>query len=313
MKKHIIAASLLIAGFLTGCQQEQSGAGDATVGFEKAEYTYKESTGLVKIPIKFTGEPVSYPIVVDASFTVEGEKTVEDVIIVTQSKGLKYLGDPDVPVYVEFKIRDNQEINEDVHMTLTLTEVKGAVAQNATASIVIADNDNNPYDRLWGEWIFKGYDVDGEENTFYVNVSGGFTEDEIENNSEKLLVCWGWAGQQHDLTGQGMTPDHQPVWYMEYDAETQSLAVQANTLMATAWEFSDVPGEYCDLYMLTVTPDWALSETTKLKGYWNDDMTVITFDGSYGLAARVIGIETQTNYGYWYGFQDITLSRKPSI
>ena len=313
MKNYILTASLLFIALLSGCQDEHRGAGDATIGFEKAEYTYKESSGLVKIPVILTGEPASYPVTFDATFAVEGGKAAEDVIIATQSKGLKYLGDPEVPVYVEFKIRDNQEINEDVQMTLTLTGIKGAEAQNATASIIITDNDNNPYDRLWGEWIFKGYDEDGEENTFYVNISGGWTEEEIEKNSEKLLVCWGWAGQQHDLSGQNITPDHQPVWYMEYDEVSQSVAVQSNTLMATGWEFSAVPAEYCDLYLLTVMQDWTLSETTKLRGYWNEDMTTITFEGGRGLAARVIGVQTQTNYGYWYGFTDITLTRKPSI
>lgn len=313
MKSYILTLSLLIMALLTGCQQEQQGAGDATIGFEKTEYTYKESSGLVKIPVVFTGEPVSYPITFDATFTVEDGRSAEDVIIATQSKGLKYLGDPEVPVYVEFKIRDNQEINEDVQMTLTLTGIKGAEARNATTGITISDNDNNPYDRLWGEWIFRGYDADGAENSFIISISGGYSEKEIEENYDKLLVCWGWGGQQHDFSGQNITPDHQPLWYMEYDGENGSLAVRSNTLMATTWNFAAVPNEYCDLYLLTVMPDWTLSETTKLRGFWNEDMTVITFEGSYGLAARVIGSDTQTNYGYWYGFTDITLTRQPSI
>ena len=313
MKIHILTASLLAAAFMTGCQEEKTGAGNATVGFEKTEYTYKESAGLVKIPVVFTGEPVHYPIVFNATFTMEDGRGAEGVIIVTQSKGLKYLGDKSVPVYVEFKVRDNQEINDDVHMTLALTEVQGAEPVNATADIVITDNDNNPYDRLWGEWIFKGFDEDGEENSFVITIGGGWTEEEIEQNDEKLLVCWGWGGQQHDFTGQDITPDHQPVWYMDYDGEAGSVAVRSNTLMATDWNFAAVPNEYCDLYLLTVMPDWTLSETTKLRGFWNDDMTVITFEGTYGLAARVIGSDTQTNYGYWYGFTDITLTRQPSI
>ncbi len=313
MKNNILAAAVLITALIASCTEEQTGAGDATISFDKTEYTYKESAGLVKIPVIFTGEPEKYPITFDIDVTAEDGRNPENVIIMTQSKGLRFMGDQTVPVYVEFKVIDNQEINEDVNLTFTITGINGATPLNCTADVTITDNDNNPYDRLWGEWIFKGYDADGEENSFLVTICGGWSEEEIEQNAEKLLVCWGWGGQQHDFSGEDITPDHQPVWYMDYDAEEGAVAVQANTLMATSWNFSAVSDEYCDLYLLTVMPDWTLSENTKLKGYWNEDMTIITFEGTYGLAARVIGIETQTNYGYWYGFTDITLTRKPTI
>lgn len=313
MKTNILTAVLLTIALLSSCAKETEGAGNATISFEKTEYTYRESIGLVKIPIKFTGEPKKYPIVFDITVTAENGANPKDAILLTQSTGLKYYGDPLVPVYAEFKVIDNQEINDDVNLKLTLTGIQGAEPLEASANVSIEDNDNNPYDRLWGEWILRGYDEDGELNSFPVIINGGWSEEEIAKNVENTLVCWGWGGQQHDLSNEGITPDHQPIWYMDYDATTESVAVQSNTLMATDWDFQSVPSEYCDLYMLTVMPNWTLSETTKLKGFWNEDMTIITFEGSYGLAARVVGADSSTNYGYWYGFTDITLTRRPTI
>lgn len=71
---------MLVAFFvLASCSDnEGSGAGDATVGFEQAKYTYRESEGTVRIPVKFTGEPKSYPIVFDVKATVDPEKGMVD-------------------------------------------------------------------------------------------------------------------------------------------------------------------------------------------------------------------------------------------
>lgn len=309
MKRYIIIALAALA--LASCSDKgQEGAGDATIGFAQTEYTYKESAGLVKIPVKFTGEPKHYPITFDVEVSLAGGETLEDVIHFTQSKGLKYAGNELAPAYIEFQVHDNKVINEDVVMTFSLENISGATPAGATAQVIIADNDNNPYDRLWGDWILHGIDEDGIENSFEVSISGGFTEEEQKKNDEKVLVCWGWAGVQYDLRDQDFELEMQPVWYINYDAEVGGLSVQTNTLMATSWEFTGVD-ELCNLYMLTVTPGWSLDENIELKGFWNEDMTIITFEGDYGLAARVKGATTGESHGYWYGFTDITMTRKP--
>ncbi len=298
-----------MAAVMVSCTEEKKGAGNATIGFDATQYVYKESAGLVKLPVKFTGEPESYPIGFDVEVTLAEGGNPEEVVLLTQSQGLKYVGDTIAPVYIEFLVLDNKEINEDVIMSFTLKNISGADPVNATAEVIIADNDNNPYDRLWGDWILKGKDEDGNENSFEVNISGGFTEEEQKANNEKILVCWGWAGVQYDLRDSDFKPAMQPIWYIEYDAEVGGLSVQTNTLMGTSWEFTGID-ELCDLYMLTVMPNWSLDETTELKGFWNEDMSIITFEGGYGLASRVKGGTTGITYGYWYGFTDITLTRK---
>lgn len=310
MKPSKYITLLLVTAISASCSMENKGAGDATIGFSASEYIYKESAGLVKLPVKFTGEPESWPIEFDVEVTLTGGGNPEEVIHMTQSSDLKYMGDPLAPAYIEFSVIDNKVINENVSMTFTLTGITGATPVNATTKVIIADNDNNPYDRLWGDWILSGIDEDEKENTFEINISGGFTEEERKENEYNTLVCWGWAGQQYDLSDSGIEPARQPVWYIRYDEQTETLSVRTNTLMGSGWKFSGIDNELCDLYMLTVLPGWSLDETSELKGAWSEDMNTITFEGGYGLAARVKGADTGTTYGYWYGFTDITLTRK---
>ena len=192
----MIASSALILSLAVSCEQEPAGKGDATIGFEKETYVYKESAGLVKLPIQFTGEPKTYPISFDIVAEVEGtEIKIEELVHFTQTKGLKYAGNPSAPCFLEFQIYDNQVINDSRFINLTITNVSGAeLAGTGKAVLELADNDNNPYERLMGDWIAK----DSDGSSFEVNISGGFSADEETVNFEKTLVCWGFGGQKVD-------------------------------------------------------------------------------------------------------------------
>ena len=198
----MIASSALVLALAVSCEQEPQGKGDATIGFAKETYVYKESAGLVKIPIQFTGEPKTYPITFDIVAEVDGEELkLEDLVHFTQSKGLKYAGNPKAPVYLEFQIYDNQEINDSRFINLSIENVSGAtLAGTGKASLELSDNDNNPYERLMGNWVLSGTSpFDGKTTTTEVNISGGFSADEENVNFEKTLVCWGLGGEQFEL------------------------------------------------------------------------------------------------------------------
>ena len=161
----LIAASALVLACTTACNNTPEGKGDATIGFASESYMYKETAGLVKLPIQFTGEPKTYPITFDIVATVQGsEDEVETLLHFTQTKGLKYAGLEGVPAFVEFTIYDNREINDSKFVELSIENVKGATLQGSGKTVIeIADNDNNPYERLWGNWTLKGSNVfDGE-------------------------------------------------------------------------------------------------------------------------------------------------------
>lgn len=309
----MIASSALVLSLAVSCQEkEPQGKGDATIGFGKETYVYKESAGLVKIPIQFTGEPKTYPITFDIVAEVNGtEFKVEDLVHFTQTKGMKYAGDPEAPAYLEFQIYDNQEINDSRFINLSIENVSGAtLAGTGKAVLELADNDNNPYERLWGDWVAKASDG----TTFDVNISGGFSADEEVVNFEKTLVCWGFGGQMVDLTSYGgaYTPVKQPVWYLNYNAEEEYLSTKSGELMANIWSFNGIDEDVEVKFAAgTVTAEGNLStdHNYQIKATWSEDMNTITFEKGYYLVATVWGVSGEY-YGYWMAFGDVVMTRK---
>lgn len=299
--------------FAVSCEQEPEGKGDATIGFAKETYVYKESAGLVKLPIKFTGEAKTYPISFDIVAEVEGtDLKVEDLVHFTQTKGLKYAGNPDAPCYVEFMIYDNQEINESRIINLTIANVSGATLEGTGKAVLeLADNDNNPYERLMGNWVLSGTSpFDGTTATTDVNISGGFSEDEENVNFEKTLVCWGLAGQQVEV--KDGEPKKQPVWYFTYDAESETLTLQSGTLMANVFTFGLGNNEEVYMAALYVNEEGKLNYSLKYDGVtatWSKDMNTITFAKNTGIFAAIYADGADTGYG-WDGYLNVTMTRK---
>lgn len=307
-----LAMIAFAAGVLVSCDETKTpdGAGDATIGFAQELYTFKESAGLLRIPVAFTGEPKQYPITFDVVAEVDGsEFEVEDLLHFTQTEGLKYAGIEDAPAYIEFQVYDNQEINDSRFVNLTITNVKGAVlAGTGKASIEIADNDNNPYERLWGNWVAKASDG----SSFEVNISGGFSADEEAVNFEKTLVCWGFGGQMEDVGQYGFTPPKQPVWYLNYNAEEECLTTQSGELMANIWSFNGIDEDVEVKFAagtLGADNKLATDHDYQIKATWSKDMNTITFEKGYYLVATVWGV-SGTYYGYWMAFGDVVMTRK---
>lgn len=306
------AALLCISGLTTSCADDSAkGAGDATIGFAQATYTYKESAGLVKIPVQFTGEPEEYPITFNVEAQIEGDEvTLDDVALFTQLTGLKYVGNEKAPAYVEFQLIDNSEVNDSRFITLTITSASGATIANASTRVEITDNDNNPYEKLWGDWTFTGVSIgDGSSASFDVNISGGFTDEEVAENADKKLVCWGFGGYKEDVGSYGIEPSKQPVWYINYDAETESLSIAVGTMMANIWSFTGID-EDVEVKSASILPSSEdFNYKTEIPGTWSDDCNTLTFEPDYGLAATVWGA-SGTYYGYWFGYTNIVMTRK---
>lgn len=309
----MIASSALVLALAVSCEREPQGKGDATIGFAKETYVYKESAGLVKIPIQFTGEPKTYPITFDIVAEVEGtEFEVEDLVHFTQTKGLKYAGIENVSAYLEFQVFDNQEINESRFINISIENVSGAtLAGTGKAVIELADNDNNPYERLMGNWVFSAKKLsDDSAASFEVNISGGFSADEESVNYEKTLVCWGFNGYKEDLSGSSYVPDHQPLWYMAYNADEETLAVLPDKLLANIFNFSLEGYKSFELKSVTIPDgDEDFSFTERIYATWSDDMNTITFKEGDAFGAYIFGDGQDTGY-YWTGFYDIVMTRK---
>lgn len=311
--RNILIATSALALAAVSCQQVEEGKGDATIGFENPTYVYKESAGRVKLQVKFEGEPKTYPITFDVVVTPEGGLGLDSLVHFTQTENLKYMGNPDAPAYIEFDLKDNDYINDSRFLSFTLANVKGAeIVAGGKTMIEIADNDNNPYERLMGNWVAQCYDSDGAKAEWNVNISGGFTSDEENVNFEKTLVCWGFGGQMEDVSSYGITPAKQPVWYLTYDAEAKTLTTQPGKVMANIWSFNGID-EDVEVKLATGAVNaegkMATDHAVPVTATWSDDMSTITFEPDHFLVATVWGVSGEY-YGYWMAFNKIVLVRK---
>lgn len=311
--RNILIATSALALAAVSCQQVEEGKGDATIGFENPTYVYKESAGRVKLQVKFEGEPKTYPITFDVVVTPEGGLGLDSLVHFTQTENLKYMGNPDAPAYIEFDLKDNDYINDSRFLSFTLANVKGAeIVAGGKTMIEIADNDNNPYERLMGNWVAQCYDSDGAKAEWNVNISGGFTSDEENVNFEKTLVCWGFGGQMEDVSSYGITPAKQPVWYLTYDAEAKTLTTQPGKVMANIWSFNGID-EDVEVKLATgainAEGKMATDHAVPMTATWSDDMSTITFEPDHFLVATVWGVSGEY-YGYWMAFNKIVLVRK---
>lgn len=316
--KNIMTAALTVsmAFFLSSCNEDAK-VGDASIGFAKDSYVFKESAGIVKIPLEITGEVGSEPIVFSVQAKSNDPKiSLDTLVLFTQTENLKYTGKTETPVNVEFQIYDNKYINDSRYMTLTLTNVSGAKTACTETVVELSDNDNNPYERLWGTWTFTGLDFKGNEESFEVSISGGFTDEEVEANADKVLVCWGFAGEKEDVTSYNIKPGYQPVWYMDYDAASKSLSVAVGTMMANIWKFNLPNSSYSSFELYTASlsdvDDEAADFDTKtaIPASFSDDCKTITFTNpKTGFAALIYGDGEYTEY-YWAGYYNVKLVKK---
>ena len=312
----LIAASALVLACTTACNNTPEGKGDATIGFASESYMYKETAGLVKLPVQFTGEPKTYPITFDIIATVQGgSDELETILHFTQTEGLKYAGIEGASAFIEFTVYDNREINESKYVELEIANVKGAaIAGSGKTVIEIADNDNNPYERLWGNWTLKGTDVfSGSAATCEVNISGGFSAAEEAVNADRKLVCWGFGGKKEDLTGSDLTPVKQPVWYLNYNADAKQLSLIPGEMMANCYDYTgSVPGSSFEIKTAALfVQDNSLVYDFTFGGVtatWSDDMNTITFTPNTGIYGVIVADGEPSDYGF-AGCLNITMTR----
>lgn len=304
-------AAFALSGTMTSCSDDEV-AGSGAISFSKATYSFKESAGMVKIPVVFSEEAQNISFDVTAAVT-GGDKKIDELVHFTQTENLHYAGDPKNPVFVEMQIFDDDYINDSRFLTLTITPHAPATAEVAVATIEIADNDNNPYERLWGNWTFTGKSVsDNSDVTFDVNISGGFTDEEVAENANKKLVCWGFNGYQEDGIPASYCSPKQPVWYISYEEETKSLSINVGTTLADIFSFG-IDG-YSKFSIVTASLDMSdenadFSEFVQIKGTWNDELTKLTFEPNQALCGKIYGDGAYTKY-YWVGFYNIVMTRK---
>lgn len=190
--KYIKLLSLLVAVlFLGACSDDdvkKNSAADVTVSMGTATISPRESAGIVSLPIKVEGPTNGMVTLTIETREVGSNPAVENTNYYVTTKKINITGSEG---YVELEMVDDDEINDPRTFEVTIVKVEHAKLNEAakTTSVVIRDNDHEPYDRLQGTWTLTYKNYDGAVQRQKVTITGA--DDPSEYIYNKLLYVEG--------------------------------------------------------------------------------------------------------------------------
>lgn len=190
--KYIKLLSLLVAVlFLGACSDDdvkKNSAADVTVSMGTASISPKESAGVVSLPIKVEGPTNGMVSLTVETREVGSNPAVENTHYYVTTKKINITGSEG---YVELDMVDDDVINDPRTFEVTIVKVEHAKLNEAakTTSVVICDNDHEPYDRLQGNWRLTYKDYNGTVQRQRVTITGA--DDPSEYIYNKLLYIEG--------------------------------------------------------------------------------------------------------------------------
>lgn len=190
--KYIKLLSLLVAVlFLGACSDDdvkKNSAADVTVSMGTATISPRESAGIVSLPIKVEGPTNGMVTLTVETREVGSNPAVENTNYYVTTKKINITGSEG---YVELEMIDDDEINDPRSFEVTIVKVEHAKLNEAakTTSVVIRDNDHEPYDRLQGTWTLTYKNYDGAVQRQKVTITGA--DDPSEYIYNKLLYLEG--------------------------------------------------------------------------------------------------------------------------
>lgn len=190
--KYIKLLSLLVAVlFLGACSDDdvkKNSAADVTVSMGTATISPRESAGIVSLPIKVEGPTNGMVTLTVETREVGSNPAVENTNYYVTTKKINITGSEG---YVELEMVDDDEINDPLTFEVTIVKVEHAKLNEAakTTSVVIRDNDHEPYDRLQGTWTMTYKNYDGAVQRQKVTITGA--DDPSEYIYNKLLYLEG--------------------------------------------------------------------------------------------------------------------------
>lgn len=190
--KYIKLLSLLVAVlFLGACSDDdvkKNSAADVTVSMGTATISPRESAGIVSLPIKVEGPTNGMVTLTVETREVGSNPAVENTNYYVTTKKINITGSEG---YVELEMVDDDEINDPRTFEVTIVKVEHAKLNEAakTTSVVIRDNDHEPYDRLQGTWTLTYKNYDGAVQRQKVTITGA--DDPSEYIYNKLLYVEG--------------------------------------------------------------------------------------------------------------------------
>lgn len=190
--RYIKLLSLLVAVlFLGACSDDdvkKNSAADVTVSMGTATISPRESAGIVTLPIKVEGPTNGMVSLTVETREVGSNPAVDGTNYYVTTKKINITGSEG---YVELEMVDDDEINDPRSFEVTIVKVEHAKLNEAakTTSVVIRDNDHEPYDRLQGTWTLTYKNYDGAVQRQKVTITGA--DDPSEYIYNKLLYVEG--------------------------------------------------------------------------------------------------------------------------
>lgn len=223
--KYIKLLSLLVAVlFLGACSDDdvkKNSAADVTVSMGTATISPRESDGIVSLPIKVEGPTNGMVTLTVETREVGSNPAVENTNYYVTTKKINITGSEG---YVELEMVDDDEINDPRSFEVTIVKVEHAKLNEAakTTSVVIRDNDHEPYDRLQGTWTLTYKNYDGAVQRQKVTITGADYPSEYIYN--KLLYL------------EGMLLDKSKAHLsFNYDSATNTCYVSFTNFMKYNW------------------------------------------------------------------------------
>lgn len=297
--KHIKLFMLLAAvSFLGACSSESDSwntASDVTVGFERADTTVSEGTGIFNVPISVKGEKNGNVYVTIEVKEVGSNPAKEDVNYYITDKTINISG---ATGNVEIETVDNEDINNPRTFMLTIVDAKGAtISGNSSITITLKDNDAEFYSKLQGKWTMTGVNSNGSKYSWNVTISGATDESDADYN--KTLYISGLMGLSNceaELT-----------YHFDNETKTGYVAFEGMGEYAMgAYSFGDPVG---DAYVIPYNRKNGQLTTDPIIGEWSEDFKTITF-GEGMLEGALFSYPDVQYTGYrWFNITDIKLTK----
>lgn len=287
---------LAVVAFMGSCSDDDeswNSKSGVTVSMENKSMRFKESVGIVKVPIKVEGEangPVSVTVEVKETGSNPAKENVNYYITTKTIKISDNTGN------VELECVDDDKINDERTFEISIVSAKGAtVGSNATTAVTLRDNDSEFYEKLQGSWVMN-CTYNKAPTKWDVKIVGATDENDKDYN--KVLYITGMIGYQ---------------W------TTAKLSYDYNKATGKGSVAFDYLGQYnfaegvnfnglgvCNVRLFSVAGN-QLSEDP-IYGTWSDDFKNITFDE--GTLYGGVFDSSDAHKGGWFEISNITMTKK---
>lgn len=287
---------LAVVAFMGSCSDDDeswNSKSGVTVSMENESLRFKESVGIVKVPIKVEGEangPVSVTVEVKETGSNPAKENVNYYITTKTIKISDNTGN------VELECVDDDKINDARTFEISIVSAKGAtVGSNATTAVTLRDNDSEFYEKLQGSWVMNCTFNDAPTK-WDVKIVGATDEEDEDYN--KVLYITGMLGYQ--WTTAKLSYD--------FDKATGKGSVAFDYLgqynFAEGVNFTGLG--VCNVRLYSVAGN-QLSEDP-IYGTWSDDFKNITFDE--GTLYGGVFDSSDAHKGGWFEISNITMTKK---